>query len=413
LGTSFGTVQPLMFNVAERIAAIDQCAMRRYRLDRVRAELRARDLAGALLTDPVNIRYATGTRNMSLWTLRFPGRYALITTNGPVVMFEFSTCHHLSRDFETVDEVRSGTSYSYLLAGSHVEARTAQWARELASVLREHGGTNRRLAVDVCSFQGADLLRGCGLELFEGHEPLEQARKLKSREEISAHELSMQVCDAGVNRMREALQPGLTENQLWSLLHDTNIAYDGEYIDCRLLASGPRTNPWFQESSNRVIEAGDLVTFDTDMIGPMGAMSDISRAYVCPGKAATAKQRELYSLAEDQIEHNLALLKPGLTFGEFSEKSWKVPERYFPRRYLSLAHGVGLNDEWPVVLYNGDQQRSGYAGIFEENMVISLESYLGAEGEREGVKLEQQVLITAAGCRLFSTVPVNNALEIR
>jgi len=41
-------------------------AMRAYRLERVRAELRRRDYAGILLYDPINIRYATDTRNMSM-----------------------------------------------------------------------------------------------------------------------------------------------------------------------------------------------------------------------------------------------------------------------------------------------------------------------------------------------------------
>jgi Xaa-Pro aminopeptidase len=73
----------------------------------------------------------------------------------------------------------------------------------------------------------------------------------------------MDVCDLAIERIRLSLRPGVTENQVWSLLHETNIAHDGEWIECRLLASGERTNPWFQESSNRAIEPGDIVSFDT------------------------------------------------------------------------------------------------------------------------------------------------------
>ena len=73
--------------------------------------------------------------------------------------------------------------------------------------------------------------------------------------------------------MREALRPGITENALWAELHRGNIAGGGEWIECRLLASGPRTNPWFRESSMRVIERGDIVAFDTDLIGPYGYCS--------------------------------------------------------------------------------------------------------------------------------------------
>jgi len=82
-----------------------------------------------------------------------------------------------------------------------------------------------------------------------------------------------------------------------------------------------------------------------------------------------------------------------------------VPTEYFPNRYMVLLHGVGVCDEWPVVLYAGDQEKSGYDGVFEENMVVSVESYLGKKGGREGVKLEQQVLVTANGVIPFSKTP--------
>ena len=54
----------------------------------------------------------------------------------------------------------------------------------------------------------------------------------------------------------------------------------GEWIECRILSSGQRTNPWMQESSNKVIQSGEMVSFDTDMVGPYGYCADISRAFV-------------------------------------------------------------------------------------------------------------------------------------
>ena len=106
---------------------------------------------------------------------------------------------------------------------------------------------------------------------------------------------AMDVCDLAIARMRSALQPGITENQLWSLLHETNIAHGGEWIECRLLSSGPRTNPWFQESADRVIQAGDIVGFDTDLVGPFGYLADISRSWICPGgRTPTDRHRRLY-----------------------------------------------------------------------------------------------------------------------
>jgi Xaa-Pro aminopeptidase len=165
--------------------------------------------------------------------------------------------------------------------------------------------------------------------LFDAQEAAEQARLVKSPEEIACLQSAMEVCDLAVGRMREALAPGITENQLWSILHETNIAHGGEWIECRLLSSGPRTNPWFQESSNRMIEPGDVVGFDTDLVGPFGYLADISRSWICLGSKSTDRQRKLYHLATQQIRFNAELLRPGLSFREFAEKCWPVPQRLF------------------------------------------------------------------------------------
>jgi Xaa-Pro aminopeptidase len=46
----------------------------------------------------------------------------------------------------------------------------------------------------------------------------------------------------------------------------------------------------------------------------------------------------------------------------------------------------------------------------EPGMVFSLESYIGAVGGGEGVKLEDQLLITEEGAELLCRFPFENAL---
>jgi len=402
---------PLGFDLVARQAEIDQVAVRRWRLERLRAELRRRDYAGALLADPMNIRYATGARNMAVWTMHAPGRYAFVATEGPVVLFDFSTTHHLLQPIDTVDELRASTPWFYFLAGPRVAEKTAIWAEEVSSLVRSHGGDNRRLAIDRCEPWGAARLADNGLQLFDAQEPLEQARAIKSADEIKCVRLAMEVCDTAIDRMRAALEPGITENQLWSILHETNIAHDGEWIECRLLSSGERTNPWFQESGNRVIQAGDIVGFDTDMVGPNGYLADISRSYVCPGRPPTDHQRRLHAMAQEQVLTNVALLKPGLAFRDFVERAWRMPEQFVPNRYMVQVHGVGFVDEYPAIACKEDVAEWGYDGVFEENMVVSVESYLGEAGGTEGVKLEQQVLITATGAEVLSRTPFEDSIR--
>lgn len=404
-------VPPLGLDIVVRLAEIDQDALIRGRLERLRAELKRHDYAGALLSDPMNIRYATGTRNMAVWTLHGPGRYAFVATEGPVVLFEFDSSKHLSRGNPVIEETRSSTPWFYFLCGPRVDEKAAVWAEEVASLVRQHGGGNMRLAIDRCEPWGSEKLLARGVSLHDAQAVLERARHIKTPQEIQCLTLSMDVCDIAIDRIRAALRPGVTENLIWSILHDTNIAHDGEWIECRLLASGQRTNPWFQECSNRPIEAGDIVAFDTDMVGPCGYLADVSRAFVCPGARPTPDQRRLYELAQEQVLTNVELIKPGLTFREFADRCWPVPEAFVPNRYMMMVHGVGFVDEYPSIAYATDFADWGYDGRFEENMVVCVESYMGEVGGREGVKLEQQVLVTANGAVPMSHAPFVDALE--
>ena len=66
-----------------------------------------------------------------------------------------------------------------------------------------------------------------------------------------------------VNGGYATIRPGITENELWSVMHETVIALNGNYCETRLLSAGQRTNPWFQETSGYAIGANELIAFDT------------------------------------------------------------------------------------------------------------------------------------------------------
>ena len=77
---------------------IDLAAVRLYRLGRVRQEMAARDIGAVILSDPVNIRYATGTRNMQVFSQRnTPARYLVLTADRSI-LFEFTGAEHLGEE---------------------------------------------------------------------------------------------------------------------------------------------------------------------------------------------------------------------------------------------------------------------------------------------------------------------------
>ena len=155
----------------------------------------------------------------------------------------------------------------------------------------------------------------------------------------------------------------------------------------------------------REIEAGDMVSFDTDLVGPYGYCADISRSWLCGDMKPSDEQRRLYAAAYEQIQTNIALLKPGMSFKEVSEKAWPIPEEFLSNRYGSLIHGVGLADEYPSIKHWTDFELKGYEGIVTPGMTLCVESFIGVEGGKEGVKLEEQVLITEEGVEVLSKYP--------
>lgn len=385
--------------------AVDGARLRTGRLARLRAEMAAQDVALVVLTDPVNLRYATGARNMQVFTSRNPARYAAIPVAGPVVLFEFAGCAHLAEGLETIDQIRVATTASYVAAGPRLAEVERRWAAEVADLARAAGGTACRVGIERVNAGAAMALAGHGFELVDAQAVVERARARKTAEEIVCIRQSVAATEAGVAALRAAIRPGSTEQALWSVLHQTVIARGADYVETRLLNAGPRTNPWFQETGDRPIEPDELIALDTDVVGVHGYYADFSRTFHAGPNRPRDHQRRLYGLARDQVEHNLALLGPGLSFRDWVAAAWPIPERYRAHRYYLMAHGCGMTGEWPYLPHAMDWDESGYDGVVEPGMTLCVESFIGDEAGGEGVKLEEQVLVTDTGVERLSRFP--------
>ena len=371
---------------------------------------RRRGIDAILLYDPINIRYALNSRNMLVWCLHNPVRYCLVPAEGRPILFEFRNCEHLAEQAGVKAEIRAAVGWSYFVAGSQVAERVKLWAREISELLAQIAGPGpHRLAVDRLDPPGVHALAHHRIALLDGQEVMEEARSIKSDDEIKCISYAMRVSEMGMERVVDLLAPGVTENALWAEFHATNIEYGGEYIETRLLNSGTRTNPWFQECSDKPVESGDLVCLDTDMVGPYGYCIDVSRTFYC-GEAPTRPQREAYRLATEQVQHNIALIKPGMSFEDYSRSAWKIPSQFHRQHYATVAHGIGMSYENPRIVYPEDWAGGGCEGVFEENMTLCVESYIGADGAEFGIKFTEQIVITASGCHVLSSFPKEQKL---
>ncbi|MDN3524691.1 Xaa-Pro peptidase family protein [Halomonas sabkhae] len=380
------------------------------RLGRVRAELARRDITAAVLFDPAHVRYATGSRNMQVYSSRNPARYAFVPAEGPVVLFEFSGCEHLASHLPTVDEIRPAKAISYYFNEKNTEAVTRAWADEISELARHCGG-GERIALESATPQAAFELQRRGYQVLDAQEPLEQARAYKVPNEIKMVRSSLRAVEDGVRKLENAIAPGVSENAAWAKLHEHIIATDADFVETRLMNAGPRTNPWFQESSERPMGDGELVALDTDVVGRYGYYADFSRTFLCGDGEASPAQRDLYKLAHEQIRTNMENLKPGVSFKEYAERAWQIPPAYRARRYFALAHGVGMNGEYPYIVHREDIDDKGYDGIIAPGMTLCVESFIGHEDGGEGVKLEEQLYVRDDGrVELLSDYPFDPRL---
>ena len=381
---------------------IDFDKLRSYRLERVRNELKKNNIEACILFDPVNVRYALDTVNMSVYNMHNLTRYCFIPVDGPTILYEYFNCEILSKGLDLIDEIRPAITWDYFSNEDQSELQLKKWVNEVNDLSNTYF-KSKKIAIDVINGPAVNELNKKGIKVLEAKKILEQARVIKSSEEIKCMRAALDVADIGIIKMRDYLKSGITEDELWSILHKTNIENGGEWIECRILSSGSRTNPWMQESSNKIIQDGEIVSFDTDMVGPYGYCADISRAFVC-GNKFNENQKKLYQTAVEQIDYNSRLIKAGVTFKEFTEKAWILPSKYYGNRYSVMLHGIGLCDEWPAIRYPTDGGERG--GTFQKNMTITLESYIGEVGGNEGVKLEQQYLVGENGLELMSHHPL-------
>ncbi len=392
-------------------AGIDLDALRQYRLGRIREQLIAQDIGACVLTTSYSIRYATGVRNCAIFQSHIMAGYLFIPAEGPVILFDSEPGRKTGASLGTIDECRDDVMLlSYMYGGSRLGEWVERWARQMADLVDAHGQGNRRFAIENAGPETVLPFGSHNITIVDAARIVEPARNIKSPEEILCMNSAIAAAEDGMWRMHHALRPGMTEVELWSHLWQANIEAGGDWLECRLLSSGDRTNPWQQEASARMIRPNELVAFDTDMVGPFGYSADISRTFFSGPGNPSDEQRDLYKRAYEEVHNNIALVKSGVSFQELTETGFRQPERFREQRYPVMMHGIGMSDEWPCVFYPEDAPRCAYDGMLETGMCMCVESYVGEVGGREGVKLEQQVLVTDDGCEILTSFPFEDAL---
>lgn len=378
--------------------------LRAGRLGRLQAQLGAEGIDAALLFHESNIRYATGATAMPVWSMTTFVRCALVPAEGETILFEHPNSIHRSR--LVTPDVRPMPAWEF---GDDTAALASAWADGVVEALGDLGVADGRLALDRLGLPGYRALQARGLSFVDAAPVAMRARWVKTPEEIELFRANGELIVQMLSEFEGAIAPGVRERDLLGVLANAMLCGGGEYLSTNTVCAGPNTNPWRAEATDRPLGIGDLVFVDTDTVGIGGIFSCVSRTFPV-GDAPSRAQRAIYRDALEWLEQMKDAIRPGLTMNEIAERAPVLPERYMAQRYEVMVHGIGLEEESPSISYPGDLQWNPDV-VIEEDMTLVVELYAGEIGARDGVKLGDQVLVTADGVEVLAPYPFDDRLR--
>lgn len=366
--------------------------------------MRSHDLEACLLFSEPNTRYATGVTAMPVWSMSTFARCAVVPVEGTPILFEHPNSVHRSR--LRSPDVRPMRMWEF---HDDPSAPARAFAREAVAALHELGVRAGRVGVDRLGSPAFFALQAEGLSLVDSAPATQLAREVKTSQEILLFRLNGRIVTEALAEFEAAIAPGVCERDLLAVLSAGMLRRGAEYLATNTVCSGPNTNPWRAEATDRTLETGDLVFVDTDTVGVEGCFFCVSRTFLCGDVGPAAEQRETYRAAHEWLLGMTELVRPGVTCGELATAAPTIPEKYLPQRYECMIHGVGLEEESPSVCHPQDEQ-SNADRVIEQDMALVVEIYAGEVGGSHGVKLGDEILVTPTGAEVLAPYPHAAAL---
>jgi len=382
---------------------VDLDGLRLGRLARLQRAMCDHDVDVLVLANEPNVRYATGVTAMPVYAMSTFARCAVVPQEGVPILFEHGNSVHRSK--LRAPDVRPMHAWEFY---DDPGSQAAVWADETLAAMRELGARGDRVAVDRLGTPAFLALLDRGVRPVDSAPVTQQARRVKTSEEIELFDLNAELVMEMLSAFETAIAPGISERELLAVLSDVMVSGGGEYLATTTVCSGPHTNPWRAEATDRRLEPGDLVFVDTDTVGIEGCFFCVSRTFPV-GDAVNAEQRAIYRESHDWLEAMKSLVRPGVTCAELVVEAPPFPERFVAQRYECYFHGIGLEEENPSLCHPADEQPNP-GTVLEDGTALVVELYAGEVGGREGVKLGDQVLVTGDGCRVFAPYPFSETL---
>jgi Xaa-Pro dipeptidase len=385
---------------------VDFEGLRQYRLGRVRRMLEEFDLGAVLLFETSNIRYATATQ-IGYWAFNKGERWALVTREGRPKIWDFGSAakaHRLQLPhmYDNKNSVGGNTGLQGAIGpetGLHDRA-----VREIKGFLEDAGVAEEKLGVDMAETAVLIALQQAGLNIVDGQQAMMRAREIKSNDEITLLTQACAMVDGVYQDIFEMLKPGVRESDIVGMAHARLFEMGSEFVEAINSIAGERCSPHPHVFSDRLIRPGDQAYFDIIHVFN-GYRTCYYRTFVV-GRATQA-QHDAFKQSREWMDAAIDLVKPGNTTDQIAKVWPEAHEFGFEDEMdafgLQFGHGVGVGlHERPIISRLNSLETPVE---IEEGMLFALETYAPAADGRSAARIEEEVIVTADGCKVITLFP--------
>jgi len=385
---------------------VDFEGLRQYRLGKVRRMLEEFDLGAVLLFETSNIRYATATQ-IGYWAFNKGERWALVTREGRPKIWDFGSAakaHRLQLPhmYDNKNSVGGNTGLQGAIGpetGLHDRA-----VREIKGFLEDAGVAEEKLGVDMAETAVLIALQQAGLNIVDGQQAMMRAREIKSNDEITLLTQACAMVDGVYQDIFEMLKPGVRESDVVGMAHARLFEMGSEFVEAINSIAGERCSPHPHVFSDRLIRPGDQAYFDIIHVFN-GYRTCYYRTFVV-GRATQA-QHDAFKQSREWMDAAIDLVKPGNTTDQIAKVWPEAHEFGFEDEMdafgLQFGHGVGVGlHERPIISRLNSLETPVE---IKEGMLFALETYAPAADGRSAARIEEEVVVTADGCKVITLFP--------
>ncbi len=377
-----------------------------YRLGRTRQALQKSGLGALLTFDNNNIRYISSTV-IGEWARDKVARYSLLTGNGDPYVWDFGSAaahHRLNSPWLHKDHCKAGMLG--LRGSAPPQAGLMRKAAlEIKSILQAEGVANMPVGVDLAEPAMLFELQAVGLEVRDGQQVMLDAREIKSQDEIALLNTAAAMVDGVYHCIHcELLKPGVRESDIVAEANKMLYAMGSDDVEAINAISGERCCPHPHNFTDRLFRPGDQAYFDI-IQAYMGYRTCYYRTFSVG--MSSQSQRDAYKRAREWIDASINMIRPGVTTDQVAAV-WPTADKFgfgseMEAFGLQFGHGLGLAlHERPIIsrLVSMDSPME-----LKEGMVFALETYCPASDGVSAARIEEEVVVTADGCRVITLFP--------